>query len=104
TPRVVPAVESTTKATAKTKSDTTVKKSQKVGTEDQADSGTATLGSHHTEVQSASSSQSPANKIHDAVTQLNVGPHVKSASAKNAPQGSDLTSPNATQVPDVDDI
>jgi len=104
TPRAVPAIESTTKAAAKTKSDTTVKKGQKVGAEDQVASASSSLGSSHTEGQPASSAQSAANKIHDAVTQLNVGPHAKPATTTNAPQSSDPTSANTTQVPDVDDI
>ncbi|HSS97934.1 MAG TPA: flagellar hook-length control protein FliK [Terriglobales bacterium] len=103
-PRAVSAVESTTKAAAKTKSDATIKKTQKLGTDDQTDSATTNLGSTRTEVQPASASQNTVNKVHDAAAQLNVGPHAKSTSAKNAPEGSDLTSPNATQIPDIDDI
>src|SRR5262249_17783923 len=64
-PRAVPAIESTTKAAAKTKSDTTAKKGQKASAEDQTDSVSANPRLNRAEVQSVSPSHSTVNKVHD---------------------------------------
>ena len=100
-----PVVESSSKSsTGKSKTDTTVKKTQRSSAENESDTTTANTPDR-TETNAVNSAQGNISKNHDTVTpQVNPAPHAKSASARNTAETPDLTSPSTTQVPDIDGV